>query len=102
MSAVQEVYSCMRYYRAKKSIVITSSKYMTSCEQLASFNGVKLLDRNDLIKMTELFKAQQHSKVKDIIEAEPYLSLDSWDDYRNNDKLIKKDRKAEKLVTLGK
>lgn len=102
LSAVQEVYSSMRYYRAKKSIVITSSQYTTSCEQLASYNGVKLLDRNDLIKMIELFKSQQHSKVKDIIEAEPYLSLDSWDDYRNNDKIVKKDRKAEKLVASGK
>ncbi|AET62146.1 restriction endonuclease [Paenibacillus terrae] len=102
LSAVQEVYSSMRFYRAKKSIVITSSKYTTSCEQLASFNGVKLLDRNDLIEMIELFKSQQHSKVKDIIEAEPYMSLDSWDDYRNNDKIVKKDRKAEKLVALGK
>ncbi|MGN8228284.1 restriction endonuclease [Paenibacillus polymyxa] len=98
LSAVQEVYSSMRFYRAKKSIVITSSKYTPSCEKLASFNGVKLLDRNDLIKMIELFQAQQHSKVKDIIEAEPYLSLDSWDDYRNNGKVIKKDRKAEKLI----
>ncbi|MGW9531189.1 restriction endonuclease [Paenibacillus terrae] len=101
LSAVQEVYSCMRFYRAKKSIVITSSKYTPSCEKLASFNGVKLLDRNDLIKMIELFKEQQHSKVKDIIEAEPYLSLDSWDDYRNKDKIVKKDRKAEKLVASG-
>ncbi|MGW8956775.1 restriction endonuclease [Paenibacillus sp. NPDC055715] len=102
LSAVQEVYSSMRFYRAKKSIVITSSKYTISCEQLASYNGVKLLDRNDLIKMIELFKAQQHSKVKDIIEAEPYLSLDSWDDYRDNGKIVKKDRKAEKLVVSGK
>jgi restriction system protein len=102
LSAVQEVYSSMRFYRAKKSIVITSSKYTPSCEQLASYNGVKLLDRNDLIKMIELFKAQQHSKVKDIIEAEPYLSLDSWDDYRNNGMIVKKDRKAEKLVISGK
>lgn len=101
LSAVQEVYSSMRFYRAKKSIVITSSKYTTSCEQLASYNGVKLLDRNDLIKMIELFKEQQHSKVKDIIEAEPYMSLDSWDDYRNNSKVIKKDRKAEKLIASG-
>ncbi|WP_025686317.1 restriction endonuclease [Paenibacillus maysiensis] len=102
LSAVQEVYSSMRFYRAKKSIVITSSKYTISCEQLASYNGVKLLDRNDLIKMIELFKAQQHSKVKDIIEAEPYLSLDSWDDYRDNGKIVKKDRKVEKLVVSGK
>ncbi|MDY7994079.1 restriction endonuclease [Paenibacillus polymyxa] len=101
LSAVQEVYSSMRFYRAKKSIVITSSKYTPSCEKLASFNGVKLLDRNDLIKMIELFKEQQHSKVKDIIEAEPYLSLDSWDDYRNNSKVIKMDRKAEKLIASG-
>ncbi|MEC0233529.1 restriction endonuclease [Paenibacillus kribbensis] len=101
LSAVQEVYSCMRFYRAKKSIVITSSKYTPPCEKLASFNGVKLLDRNDLIKMIELFKSQEHEKVKDIIEAEPYMSLDSWDDYRNNDKLIQKDRKAEKLIASG-
>ncbi|MMZ63770.1 hypothetical protein D1872_260460 [compost metagenome] len=46
--------------------------------------------------MIELFKEQQHCKVKDIIEAEPYLSLDSWDDYRNNEKFIKKDHKTEK------
>ncbi len=37
-----------------------------------------MLDRIDLIEMIELFKSQQHSKVKDIIEGEPYLSLDSW------------------------
>lgn len=43
LSAVQEVYSSMRFYRAKKSTVITSSKYTISCEQLASFNRVKLL-----------------------------------------------------------
>ncbi|KJD46706.1 restriction endonuclease [Paenibacillus terrae] len=102
LSAVQEVYSSMRFYRAKKSIVITSSKYTISCEQLASYNGVKLLDRNDLIEMIELFKEQQYSKVKDIIEAEPYLSLDSWDDYMDNGKIVKKDRKAEKLVVSGK
>lgn len=101
LSAVQEVYSSMRFYRAKKSTVITSSKYTISCEQLASFNRVKLLDRNDLIEMIELFKSQQHSKVKDIIEAEPYLSLDSWDDYRNKDKIIKKDHKSERRIASG-
>ncbi|MET3212032.1 UNVERIFIED_CONTAM: restriction system protein [Paenibacillus sp. PvR008] len=102
LGAVQEVYSSMRFYRAKKSIVITPSKYTNSCEKLASFNGVKLLDRNDLIEMIELFKSQQHSKVKDIIEAEPYLSLHSWDDYRNNNKVIRQDRKAKKLIATGK
>lgn len=51
--------------------------------------------------MIELFKSQQHSKVKDIIEAEPYLSLDSWDDYRNKDKIIKKDHKSERRIASG-
>lgn len=42
LGAVQEVYGSMRYYRAKRSMVITSNQYTSACEELAGYNGVKL------------------------------------------------------------
>jgi restriction system protein len=101
LSAVQEVFGSMRFYKARKSIVITSSRFTDPCETLAGINGVKLLNRNDLIEIIELFKNQQHDKVKDIIESEPRLILDSWDSYRNDNKVMKKDHKAARLVASG-
>lgn len=56
ISAIQEVYSSMRFYKAKKSIVIGTSSFTTSCETLAGINHVKLLDRQDLIEIIALFK----------------------------------------------
>ncbi|WP_349304868.1 restriction endonuclease [Paenibacillus sp. Marseille-Q4541] len=97
LSAVQEIYSSMRFYRAKKSIVITSGKYTDACEKLAGYNGVKLLDREDLIEIITYLKNKQSGKAKDRIEAEPRLILDSWDDYLKQ-KAIKKDYKAEKRM----
>ncbi|MNC38784.1 Restriction endonuclease [compost metagenome] len=55
--APQEVYCSMRYYRAKKSIVIASNQYTAACEELAGYNAVKLLNRSDLIEIVDLFKA---------------------------------------------
>jgi restriction system protein len=98
LGAVQEVYGSMRYYRAKRSMVITSNHYTAPCEELAGYNAVKLHNRNDLIKIIELFKLGQLNEVKDIIESEPRVILDSWDDYMNNDKIIKKDYKAERRL----
>ncbi|WP_421616975.1 restriction endonuclease [Brevibacillus sp. TJ4] len=99
ISAVQEVYSAMRYYKAKKSIVIASSSFTASCETLAGVNHVKLLDRSDLIEIIRLFKEGNHEKVKDVIEAEPRMILDSWTEYTNQiNPEIKKDKKAEKIV----
>ncbi len=98
LGAVQEVYSSMRYYRAKRSMVIASNQYTTACEELAGHNAVKLHSRNDLIEIMDLFKAGQIEKAKDIIEGDPHMIFDSWDNYMNGDKVIKKDYKAEKRI----
>ncbi|OAB39052.1 endonuclease [Paenibacillus macquariensis subsp. defensor] len=99
ISAVQEVFSCMRYYKAKKAIVIASAKFTEPCETLAGINHVKLLDRDDLISIIEAFKRDDIQAVKDRIEAEPRTILESWRE-TNSSVLheIKKDYKAEKFV----
>ncbi|GEB32177.1 restriction endonuclease [Brevibacillus parabrevis] len=98
LDAVQQIYTSMRYYKAKKSIVITSSSFTGPSETLAGVNYVKLIDRHDLIKMIQLFKAGEIEKVKDIIEAEPRVILESWSEYTNDATEMKKDKKAEKMV----
>ncbi|CAM4503977.1 restriction system protein [Paenibacillus endophyticus] len=99
ISAVQEVFSCMRYYKAKKAIVIASAKFTEPCETLAGVNHVKLLDRDDLISMIEAFKKDDIRAIKKLIEAEPRMILESWSE-ANNGVLheIKKDYKAEKYA----
>lgn len=99
ISAVQEVFSCMRYYKARKAIVIASAKFTEPCETLAGVNHVKLLDRDDLIKIIEAFKKDNIIAVKDIIETEPRMILESWSAV-NSGVLpeIKKDYKAENIV----
>ncbi|MNH77175.1 Restriction endonuclease [compost metagenome] len=81
LSAVQEIYSSMRYYGASKSIVIASSRYTEACEILAGYNGVRLIDRSELIDMIDLFKSSKHTLVMDLIEEEPDLILDIDDDH---------------------
>ncbi|WP_211085125.1 restriction endonuclease [Paenibacillus xylanexedens] len=39
----------MRYYKAKRAILIATAKFTEPCETLAGINHVKLRDRNDLI-----------------------------------------------------
>ncbi|MGV7117698.1 restriction endonuclease [Paenibacillus kyungheensis] len=78
LSAVQEIYSSMRYYEADKCIVLTSSYFTKACETLAGVNAVKLLDRNDLIQLIEDFKSNDHEEVMDIIESEPVILLSPW------------------------
>ncbi|MGO4542307.1 restriction endonuclease [Paenibacillus sp. 2TAB19] len=99
ISAVQEVFACMRYYKARKAIVIASAKYTEPCETLAGINHVKLLDRDDLIYIIEAFKQDDIQGVKDRIEAEPRMILESWREANSNElHEIKKDYKAEKYV----
>ncbi|MNC30960.1 Restriction endonuclease [compost metagenome] len=98
LGAVQEVYGSMRFYKAKKSMVVASNVYTAACDDLAGYNGVKLHSRNDLINIIDLFKAGQLDKVKDIIEGEPHLKHEFWDSYTNDKKVIKKDYKAEKRI----
>lgn len=99
ISAVQEVFSCMRYYKAKKAIVIASTKFTEPCETLAGINHVKLLDRTDLINIIEDFRKDDFQAVKDRIEAEPRMILESWSEAGNSVlHEIRKDYKAEKHV----
>lgn len=105
ISAVQEVFSCMRYYKAKKAIVIATTNFTDPCETLAGINHVKLLDRSDLVSIIEAFKKDDIQTVKDSIESEPRMILESWNE-ANSSTLheIKKDYKAEKYVkrVMGK
>jgi restriction system protein len=105
ISAVQEVYSCMRYYKAKKATVIATAKFTEPCETLAGINHVKLLDRADLIRIIEAFKMRDIQAARNWIEAEPRMILESWSEV-NGTVLheMKKDYKAEKHVksVMGK
>lgn len=99
ISAVQEVFSSMRYYKAKKAIVISTAKYTEPCETLAGINHVKLLDRADLINVIEAFRSGDIVAARDILEGEPRMILESWSE-ANSGVLheVRKDYKAEKYV----
>lgn len=105
ISAVQEVFSCMRYYKAKRAIVIATAKFTEPCETLAGINHVKLLDRADLIKVIEAFRSGDTIAARDILEGEPRMILESWSE-ANSGVLheVRKDYKAEKHVkkVMGK
>ncbi|GGJ13591.1 restriction endonuclease [Paenibacillus hunanensis] len=99
VDAVQQAFSSMRYYKAKKSMVITSSEFTDPCETLAGINHVKLLDRKDLEAIIKAFQQDDHTAIKNRIEAEPRMILETWSEM--NDPVlrdIKKDYKAEKRV----
>ncbi|MDR0269413.1 restriction endonuclease [Paenibacillus sp.] len=105
VSAVQEVFSCMRYYKAKKAVVIATAKFTEPWETLAGVNHVKLLDRSDLINIIEAYKKDDIKAVKDRIEAEPRMILESWSEATSVAlHEIKKDYKAERYVqkVMGK
>jgi|GEM_PF-1043683 len=93
LSAVQEIYTSMRYYKAKKSMVITTSAYTMSCETLAGVNHVKLIDRKDLIGIIEAFRNDDYVRVKEIIESEPRIIYESWKEMKEPPKEIKADKK---------
>ncbi|MDN4077965.1 restriction endonuclease [Paenibacillus polymyxa] len=78
LGAVQEIYTSMRYYAADKSVVITSGRYTESCKTLAAVNGVKLLDRNDLEDMIDLFKAKRREEVMELIESKTDVVASKW------------------------
>jgi restriction system protein len=49
IKAVQEVSSAMKYYSVQESWVVTNSYYTAAAEKLALTNGVRLIDRDELI-----------------------------------------------------
>ncbi|ASA21168.1 restriction endonuclease [Paenibacillus donghaensis] len=78
LSAVQEVYSSMRYYEAERAVVLTSGRYTEACRILAGVNGVLLLDRNDLIELIECYKSKQWEDAAAILEDEPEARTERW------------------------
>jgi restriction system protein len=83
-------------------MVISSNQYTSACEELAGHNAVRLHNRSDLINIIDLFKSGEINKAKDVIESEPRIILDSWDNYMKGNKVIKKDFKAEKRLVTKK
>lgn len=71
LSAVQEVYGSMRVYGAQRAIVLTSGRYTGACRKLAAYNGVVLLDREDLETIIDAFKAKKPEDAMELIEREP-------------------------------
>lgn len=71
LSAVQEVYGSMRVYGAQRAVVLTSGRYTAACRKLAAYNGVVLLDREDLEDIIDYFKGKQPEAAMETIEREP-------------------------------
>lgn len=71
LSAVQEVYGSMRVYGAQRAVVLTSGRYTAACRKLAAYNGVVLLDREDLEQIIDAFKSKQPEAAMETIEREP-------------------------------
>ncbi|WP_366293937.1 restriction endonuclease [Paenibacillus sp. AN1007] len=78
LSAVQEIYTSMRYYEAERSIVLTSARYTDACRTLAAVNGVKLLDREDLMDLIVLFKSRRLDEAMDLIEEQDHEPIETW------------------------
>lgn len=51
LKAVQEVQGAKAYYRASEAWVVTNSDYTTQAYNLAKSNGVRLINRDELIEM---------------------------------------------------
>jgi restriction system protein len=49
IKAVQEVSSAMKYYNTQECWVVTNSFFTQAAKKLASTNGVRLIDRNELV-----------------------------------------------------
>ena len=53
VDAVQEVYTSMKYYQVESSAVITNRYFTNNAKKLAEANGVKLIDRDVLLKLID-------------------------------------------------
>jgi restriction system protein len=82
LSAVQEIYTSMRYYEADRSIVLTSARYTEACRTLAAVNGVKLLDREDLMDLITLFKSRRMEEALELIEEDDQEPVETWQSRR--------------------
>lgn len=78
LSAVQEIYTAMRYYRAQRAVVLTSGRYTEAARILAGVNHVLLLDRDELIDVMNCFKSGQWDEAKEILEQPPETRETQW------------------------
>lgn len=51
VKAVQEIYSSMAYYCANEAWVVTNNYFTRQAKELANNNGVRLIDREELVKL---------------------------------------------------
>ena len=51
VKAVQEIYSSMSYYCANEAWVVTNNYFTRQAKELASNNGVRLIDREELVNL---------------------------------------------------
>lgn len=72
----------MRYYEADRSIVLTSARYTEACRTLAAVNGVKPLDREDLMELILLFKARRVEEALELIEEDDHEPIETWQSRR--------------------
>lgn|GEM_PF-1090204 len=98
VSAVQEVYTSKRYYKARNALVLTNSTFSSPCETLAGVNHVLLLDRSDLKKIISYFITDQYENAQSILESDPRVIHESWNDMKVEYKVIRKDKKADHLL----
>ena len=50
---VQQAVASIKYYKAHRAMVITNSSFTENAGNLAKANNVTLIDRKDILKLTE-------------------------------------------------
>lgn len=61
IKSVQEVIGAKKHYDATDSMVVTTSKFSSEAEQIAKENGVRLVDRDELIEIIK--RVQEKLKI---------------------------------------
>lgn len=68
IKAIQEIVSAKLYYKADSAWVITNNFYSKPARELASSNGVKLLDRNDLMMLMHKLNPAANVTAKEFMD----------------------------------
>jgi restriction system protein len=71
LKAVQEVQASMAYYKANEAWVVTNRDYTQEARELAKSNGVRLINRNELMQMILEMNPKVAPRPKQVIEAFP-------------------------------
>jgi restriction system protein len=69
IKAIQEVVSSIAFYKATEGWAVTNNEFTDAAVQLAKANGIKLIERNELINMiSQLDETQTAESVQQTIE----------------------------------